>query len=586
MVVIPVGRAYHEIVKRIKLPASAVARAHTTNGTSMRSPATWRLSAVALSVVVLALSRPAGADPIAADKLPEAPLVNPATGAEGEYVEKLHAHIHRRWAGNFLRLAAEKLPGNNPLNSPALVAVADIVVTPDGQLISAKLARSSGFPGFDDAVIEVLRDAVPYPLPPASLRSDDDKLHAQWTFARDQRRCAGLAFVRTYDPVEVAVPKLLRSGRRAEALNRLVMARGAGVHAEPTFTLVAQDWIKASLHEPWATVRLAQTLAARNDEAAIQWLKNALRRPELAPEAAAALVALKIPVCPLVKTWFDSQNWTDHEVAANVLATAGDADCAPGLLTLLANTKARPEARVAAATALGPIDHPDAKKALATAAKEENNVKVRAAAILAGIRPNAGRGKVISVVPFLRDPAPELRAAAAAGVVRAGGDANLDDLYVLFKDNDPRPALAALKELERLPSAKATDLIARLARRPHLPTQKLAAELLIRRGARDQYVVLRPFLDPKTDAELRGLALVAADEPTLQAASADPKLGIAPFRARLARGERDQAADWFITRGKALPPPAQAAAMVEWVTTAPPPEPAAAGKPEAVKTPR
>ena len=69
---------------------------------------------------------------------------------------------------------------------------------------------------------------------------------------------------------------------------------------------------------------------------------------------------------------------------------------------------------------------------------------------------------------YLRDPAPEMRAAAAAGVVRAGGSANLDDLYVLFKDNDPRPALAALRELERVPSDEATKLIARLAQRPQL----------------------------------------------------------------------------------------------------------------------
>ena len=41
-----------------------------------------------------------------------------------------------------------------------------------------------------------------------------------------------------------------------------------------------------------------------------------------------------------------------------------------------------------------------------------------------------------------------MRAAAAAGVVRAGGDTNLDDLYVLFKDTDPRPAAGGAAELD------------------------------------------------------------------------------------------------------------------------------------------
>ena len=46
------------------------------------------------------------------------------------------------------------------------------MISPDGQLISSKISRSSGFPGFDDAIIEILRDAVPYPnRPPRSART-------------------------------------------------------------------------------------------------------------------------------------------------------------------------------------------------------------------------------------------------------------------------------------------------------------------------------------------------------------------------------------------------------------------------------
>jgi len=540
---------------------------------------------VAVTLGFICAPRRAAADQIAADKLPEAPLAAAGTAPETAYLKTLHGHIHRRWADNFLRLAAEKLPPVNPLNQPGLTAEADIVVAPDGQLISARVTRSSGFAGFDDAILEVLRDAVPFPTPPPAVRSDDDRFHAHWTFARDQRRCAGVAQMRTYDPLEVALPKLLRSGRRDEALKRVGMTRGAGQPADPMFTLLAADWIKAAIHEPWATVRMARLLAERGDDVGNKWLMNAVRRPELAADAGAALVAVKAPLCPLLKAWFDSDNWSDHQVAAVALAKSNDPACAPGLAKLLLNTKAQPDARAAAAVALGSIDNDEARKALATAAAEDNKaVAVRAAAMLAQIKPNAGRAKVIAMEKYLRDPKPELRAAAAAGVVRAGGSANLDDLYVLFKDDDARPSLAALKELERVPSEEATKLIARLAKRPQIEVQKAAASLLVRRNARDYFSTLKSFLEPRSDPELRALALAGLDEPALQSAGADPSLGLGVYRARLARGEREQAIDWFLARGAKLQASQQAEAMADWMSTARPTPPES--KPTAAKTVR
>lgn len=545
----------------------------------MTRPRAWLFTA---GLCLALAAGPAHADPIPADKLPETPLADRTGGPEGDYLRKLHGHIHRRWADNFLRMAADKMPAINPLNQPGLQAEVDIIVAPDGQLLSAAIARGSGFVGFDDAVLEVLRDSVPFPSPIPAVRSDDDRLHARWLFARDQRRCAGVAVVRVFDPVEVALPKLLRSGRRPEALKRVAAARGAGVHADAMFTLLATDWIRSSINEPWATVRMARMLAVRGDPEAIKWLKNAVRRPELAADAGAALVAAKVPLCPLLKAWFDGDNWGDHQTAAIALATSPDPACAPGLTALLTNTKARPEARAAAVVALASIDNDDARKAVAAATKEDNPAAVRAAALLSQIRPKAGRPKVIAMEKYLRDPAPEMRAAAAAGVVRAGGSSNLDDLYVLFKDNDPRPALAALRELADVPGEEATKLIARLAKRPQPQVQKAAAELLVRRKATDHYPTLRGYLDPKTDPELRSLALVGADEAALQAAAIDPKLGTGVFRARLARGERNPAVDWFLAYGTALPPATQAEAMMDWLASvdATP----AASKPSAAKS--
>jgi hypothetical protein len=165
--------------------------------------------------------------------------------------------------------------------------------------------------------------------------------------------------------------------------------------------------------------------------------------------------------------------------------------------------------------------------------------------------------------------------------VRAGGSANLDDLYVLFKDSDPRPALAALRELERVPSDEATKLIARLARRPQPEVQKLAADMLLHRNARDSYPSFKSYLDPKTEPELRALALAGADEAALQSAAADAQLGLGVFRARLARGEREQAIDWFLARGATVQPALQGEAMTDWLLT--PSTPAADARPAAAK---
>ena len=77
----------------------------------------------------------------------------------------------------------------------------------------------TGFPEILDGRVKTLNPRIYAGL--LAVRSDDDRLHAHWVFARDQRRCAGVAITRTYEPVEVALPKLLRAGRRDEALKRV-----------------------------------------------------------------------------------------------------------------------------------------------------------------------------------------------------------------------------------------------------------------------------------------------------------------------------------------------------------------------------
>jgi HEAT repeat protein len=169
-----------------------------------------------------------------------------------------------------------------------------------------------------------------------------------------------------------------------------------------------------------------------------------------------------------------------------------------------------------------------------------------------------------------------MRAAAAAGIVRAAGNSNLDDLYVIFMDKDPRPSAAVATELDHLRTEEATKLLVRLLKRSNLAVQLAATRALINRGARDTYGAFRPFLDAKTDAELRGLALVSAEASTLDnlakvveaSNAADPKatrLGLATYHARLARSERDPAGDVLLSVLMKLAPSERADALADWL---------------------
>ena len=160
----------------------------------------------------------------------------------------------------------------------------------------------------------------------------------------------------------------------------------------------------------------------------------------------------------------------------------------------------------------------------------------------------------------LRNPSPELRAASAAGVVRAGGDANLADLYVLFKDSDPRPSLASLRELEHLKTDESTKLVARLVRRPQPDVEKLAADILFSAG--------RATISPRSSPPRFRRPIRACADARHRGRRRDPAFagrrspaGDLGLPGAPLRGEPDLAADWFVGYGTKLPPAAQAEAM-------------------------
>jgi hypothetical protein len=525
---------------------------------------------VGTALLVAALAAFSGGRAVAA-QLPSDKVAEPAVMGgpnDIEYLRKIHAHVHKRWADNFLALIGQNLALDNALNDAARVAEADVVISAQGKLLSATVTKSSGFAGFDEAIPEVLKDSVPFPTPPVASRSDDDNLHLHWVFARDERRCSGITVLHVDDPLQIAIPKLMKAGRRDEIVARVIAARAGGLHAEPSVSALAGEWLQGAAKQPWMTVKVAAVLASRGDADAIAWLKADVKKPADARAAGAVLAADKVAICPLVKVSLEGANAAEQLTAAQALATSSETACVAGLVKLLENPKSKTEARVAAVTALGPVDDDAAKAAVANATKDDN-VGVRAAASLAQIRPNAGRAKMLAMVHLLKEPAIELRTAGSAGVVRAGGDSDFDDLYMLFRDTDPRPAVAVLHELDRVPTDEATKFIAKLMRRPLVAVQRAAGEMLLKRHAKSTFPAFKTFLEPpSSDAEMRGLALVAADDAKLAALAADPKMGVWVYRALLARGERDRAGDWLLSQVAVMPPAAQADAMVDWIASA------------------
>lgn len=501
---------------------------------------------------------------------PEPPITE--TGPGGDYLRMLHARVHTRWTDNFLHFAETKLPPQNPLNDRSRSVLIRLVLSPDGQIISTRVLRESGWLGFDDAAKEVLRDSGPLPPTPTSLRSDDGYVHIDWLFARDARRDALLTLRRFDQPTEVALPQLIQNGRREDAIRRLKAASAEGHALEPLMTRAAVEWLRASLLSPYGRVEAAAALADRKDPAGLRWLRQALRRPDLAQNAGAALAARDQRVCPLVKRNFDSMDVGMQTSAALALADAGEVDCREGLTSLLQSRAPMPS-RAAALVALGAIADERAR-AHVVEGLASDDARLRAAAV-AGLARGAARGRPALLARYFKDPSPDVRAAAAEGFVRAGGRLTAADIEVLVSDSDPRPARAAADALAASPDREATSALARLIERSEdAEALAKAARGIVVRGDPSSYGVLARLVDnANAPAEARAWALAAADQRTLDTLAKDPKLGPAVYRAELAQGERNRAAHWLLDHVTKLPPVTQDQLMLDWITARPsPPE--------------
>ena len=110
------------------------------------------------------------------DHRPQTSNLRPQTSAGGRSqftTDDSHRQAQQDYLWNIIRkLSQYHFYGNPRDESERGLVVARLTVARDGRLIDAVVAKSSGFPGLDRAVLDTVRRASPFPPLPADLAAD------------------------------------------------------------------------------------------------------------------------------------------------------------------------------------------------------------------------------------------------------------------------------------------------------------------------------------------------------------------------------------------------------------------------------
>jgi TonB family protein len=523
----------------------------------------------------------------------------PDPGAPGvDYLTRVAPRFGAPW-GAFLGDLRMRLPPTHELNRPSLSALLLMEIDEQGDLVAMRLAATSGSHAFDEAALEVAREAVPLPHPPADLLSDDDRLHLEWRFSRDERQ-AGPATARVQRvawPLERALPALLERGRIGEAARRVATAArtGAGSALETALVAGLRQVCTAVVAHALASddttrqvsgvavavaahliatapalrrlasgsmdpaVRRAALLALGQlgDRAAVPLLRQTAlmelgQGSENSSAAAAALLAMgeDAEVRAATAQRLRSATEVGRSSALSIMAQVPVPEAVPDLIALLRSSGREPRAeRITAAAALGAVAAQRGEGAGAAMAALTDCLAVADAAQRAACAQAIGRAVAAvergaptyrKVTALLRDRDERVRAAATRAAALLDPERFARVLASLPREPSDLVLTAQAEGLARVPGKRALARLARLAESPSSSVRLAAVSSLLQRSEPRAAEILAGLAE-HGDVAMRALALRGERRPAaLRTALRDsaPEVRAAALAALVAREGR------------------------------------------------
>jgi TonB family protein len=523
-------------------------------------------------LLALALALTGGAARAAAPAA-EPPIT--AKGAEGDYLRALHQAIHFRWKALFID-ELDKRPPSDPLNNPTLETEVLFTVRWDGSPAEVTVIKKSGVPAFDQAAVQAVRGDRRFPVPPIDVYADDGVAHFRWVLARDGRLCSGGEVRRVEAPLADALPRLFYQGRIKEALLRVARyTKNGDPEAMSTF---ARAWLVRRQADPALDARAAAALALAGDARQADRLRPALARPDTLPFAAPALAAIKVDLCAQVRPRLVPGDQEGIAYAGRVLRAAGaelpaGSPCVAALGDLLKMDALPGSVRADVLRTLGVVSPANARKP-ALNALGERDAELRAAGATVFARPGGGRPTLYRLQPLVQDSSTDVRAAVAAGLIRACGDLAIDYVKPLMSARDSGPLAAMAPELGKQTSAGTLDLLTKIQKRNEQSLRlPVLAALATRTDApgRALYQTAADAAkkDPFSSPEARRIVYANADIKELGPQMSDPVLGLLAFKALLRAQRHGEAMDWLVASFDRLPPETLIDALGAWLASPP-----------------
>jgi len=498
--------------------------------------------------------------------------------------------------GAFLDDLRLRLPPQHELNRRTLAATLRLEIDNQGDLIALRVTSPSGSEAFDEAAEEVAREAMPLPRPPTRLLSDDDRLHLEWQFARDDRQ-AGPATARVHQvlwPLERALPALLGRKRIGDAARRVAAEAERGdqpgggrpaalvasfreVCAAVATNALASDEsarqaagvsaaVAAGLSAAAPALRRLATgsidpgvrraalvgLGRLGDRAAVPLLRQVAlielgQGSENSGAAAAALFAMgqdaevRAATAARLRSSSELGRWNALAVMNQIPVPEAAAD----LVKLLRRNGRAPRAeRITAAAALGTIaangeeGAPEAVAALTECLGAAEAAQRSACATALGGTAPAGAAAYRKLTALLRDRDESVRAAATRAAARLDPDRFARSVADLPRERSDLVMAAQAEGLAGVPGQRALARLARLVS-SDAPAVRLAAASSLLRRTEPKAAEILGQLKKHRDPAMRAVAIRGETRPDALRAALHDEVAEVRVAALAALTERE-----------------------------------------------